>query len=485
MHSDVRAQVLALAYGRLGLDDVRKTLPALLRAMVAALLFDELASPALSCVASSLPRFVAWGIRKIPWGRVYRSASMLLPRGLAEATSTRRAEVSYITEDQRINPLFEAVEWFVSDSMRGKPPQDKPLVHFSTEEVKGSEKAATPVACGLPEDGATTLDFEGCRIEAALSSREIRLHADRVYTRKNRTIALSVRMRESDERDVLRMFVEMCQKKHAAHVAARSREPEVHRSTPDGRWEKTGSEIYRRPETVVLRGGVRESVFGDLDAFMVSEDWYRSRDVPYARRFLFFGRPGTGKTSLVKAIATKYGRSLHFLMLSQVKSDDDLVRLFERVEFKSTVVVIEDIDCASSIVRARQPEPAGGDGAEKEGPDEEEKKLTLSGLLNVIDGAMLNTHGQILIMTTNHADRLDEALVRAGRCDRKIEFDFCDAAQARNMFRNFFGPEAAQDPPMATETWPATGPKSPADVSAVLIQHRSDAAEAWRALTAL
>ena len=51
--------------------------------------------------------------------------------------------------------------------------------------------------------------------------------------------------------------------------------------------------------------------------------------------------------------------------------------------------------------------------------------VTLSGLLNVLDG-VLSQEGRILIMTTNHIEHLDEALIRLGRSDKKVHFKLAD-----------------------------------------------------------
>jgi chaperone BCS1 len=71
---------------------------------------------------------------------------------------------------------------------------------------------------------------------------------------------------------------------------------------------------------------------------------------------------------------------------------------------------------------------------------EKEKKtsgLTLSGLLNCIDG-IFNCHGRILIMTTNHPEVLDEALIRPGRVDCKYLFDNCSKNQIKNLYEIFY-----------------------------------------------
>lgn len=172
-----------------------------------------------------------------------------------------------------------------------------------------------------------------------------------------------------------------------------------------------------------------------------------------------------------------------------MRSDTDLFKLFEGIDFAHTVMVIEDIDCASEVVKTRD-SPSEvvviqkPDSEEESEKPEEKPRLTLAGILNAIDGAMLNVHGQILIMTTNHPEVLDPALTRAGRVDRKFEFELCDAEQARNLFINFFGTEAAEGKKIPG-AWPTTGPKCPADVTGVLIQHRMDSDEAWNELVAL
>lgn len=44
----------------------------------------------------------------------------------------------------------------------------------------------------------------------------------------------------------------------------------------------------------------------------------------------------------------------------------------------------------------------------------------------------------ILIMTTNYPEKLDEALIRDGRVDERVFFDYCDHEQIYRMFNNFY-----------------------------------------------
>lgn len=63
--------------------------------------------------------------------------------------------------------------------------------------------------------------------------------------------------------------------------------------------------------------------------------------------------------------------------------------------------------------------------------------LTLSGLLNGLDGVVASEE-RIIFMTTNHIDRLDPAIIRPGRVDSRIFIGNVTEEQARTMFLKFY-----------------------------------------------
>ena len=67
--------------------------------------------------------------------------------------------------------------------------------------------------------------------------------------------------------------------------------------------------------------------------------------------------------------------------------------------------------------------------------------LTLSGLLNIVDGVGAG-EGRIMVATTNYYDRLDEALIRPGRIDLEVKFELASKYQAREQFTQFYVPSA-------------------------------------------
>jgi chaperone BCS1 len=127
----------------------------------------------------------------------------------------------------------------------------------------------------------------------------------------------------------------------------------------------------------------------------------------------------------------------------------------------NAIVLIEDIDCAFA-----------GRGSE---PDKA-SKLSFSGLLNAIDGVAAG-EGRLLFATTNHIERLDAALIRPGRIDRKLEVSYADRDQLRRIFVRFF-PQANRQ---LAESFAAALPEDQLAMSAVqnyLIRHAESAEDA-------
>ncbi|KAL4260988.1 AAA ATPase family protein [Pleurotus pulmonarius] len=250
-----------------------------------------------------------------------------------------------------------------------------------------------------------------------------------------------------------------------------------------GGWRYSDVKHKRPLASVVLEPGVKERVVADARDFLASEKWYSDRGIPFRRGYLLHGIPGSGKSSLIHAIASELELDVYVLSLSAPWMSDDRLQQLLGVVPKGTMVLLEDLDAAftRSTTREEDEKNASSDSstaADQETAtattttfsgrrarssrlhrssrtsstkdtkkDKKEKKdkdrlndvntLSLSGLLNALDGVAAS-EGRLLFATTNHIERLDPALRRPGRMDIWVEFKYATRAQAEALYRNFF-----------------------------------------------
>lgn len=188
----------------------------------------------------------------------------------------------------------------------------------------------------------------------------------------------------------------------------------VYRATSWGQWQR----FYgppRKMETVILDGDLKADIVDDLRRFLRHEQKYADLGLPWHRGYMLHGPPGTGKTSLARGLASELNLDLYYVPLSDLKKDGDLTELLGRVRPRS-ILLLEDID----VVRAATKRSDEGEG------------ITLTGLLNALDGAV-TPHGMVTVMTTNRLKKIDSALIRPGRADRVIELGYLTDDQLRKL----------------------------------------------------
>merc|ERR1711920_1075391 len=130
------------------------------------------------------------------------------------------------------------------------------------------------------------------------------------------------------------------------------------------------------------------------------------------------------------ALAGRFGRNLCYLSPTHPElSDDSLKSAIEKVP-QNAIVVLEDVDALF------------GKGREKK---IQQSPLTFSGLLNALDGVG-NHNGLVFVLTTNFKEQLDAALIRDGRVDLRVRFDYCTPDQMQQLFDNFYPPKDGEAP---------------------------------------
>ncbi|KAG9319606.1 hypothetical protein KVV02_002136 [Mortierella alpina] len=188
-----------------------------------------------------------------------------------------------------------------------------------------------------------------------------------------------------------------------------------------GAWRRTKSRPKRPLETIVMDPKLKNYIVNDAKEFFASESWYAERGLPFRRGLLLYGTPGTGKTSFIHALAGELGLNIYVVNLSSKNLTDDTLSELVSDTPSRCLLLIEDVDAA--FVQRESKDAATG--------------ITFSGLLNSVDGVSAQ-EGRMLCMTTNHLDRLDEALIRPGRVDVRARFGKATRSQAQELFIKFF-----------------------------------------------
>lgn len=232
-----------------------------------------------------------------------------------------------------------------------------------------------------------------------------------------------------------------------------------------------------------------DNIYGDpikiirkrVDFFMHNKKWYEDKGVPYTLGLLLHGVPGSGKTSAIKGIARVMNRHVFNMRLTPYTTVNQLNHLFysprvnvltngQTVAFdipiEQRIMVLEDIDCLDGITTDRNRH-------EIQRNDDNivdiEETLTLSHLLNILDG-VLEQPGRILIMTTNHPEKLDAALVRPGRIDAIVKFDRCKSHEIVELVEGL----ADFKVPDARAKHLLDGVFTPAEVARTVFEHMDD-----------
>lgn len=234
-------------------------------------------------------------------------------------------------------------------------------------------------------------------------------------------------------------------------------------NSPSEYWQRATYAPIRSMKSVVLEDSLIDDILSDMDDF-TSQDtrqWYRQHSIPFRRGYLLHGPPGTGKTSLISAMASHLNRRLHRLSLTAPKLTDDLLLLAVNSTRNPAIIVMEDIDSLFDTHREKK----------------ELSGVTFSGLLNAIDGIGDTSKGTIFIFTTNHPERLDPALCRKGRVDRKFRLGHMTANTSKKMFLRFY-PDHFAEADAFTKSVMVGSPPTPAELQHHFITHRKSRATA-------
>lgn len=201
----------------------------------------------------------------------------------------------------------------------------------------------------------------------------------------------------------------------------------------------------KRPlSTVYTNDNIGQKIYEDIQSFLHSKDLYIQNNILYKRNYLLYGNPGTGKSSLIFALASELNFKINAIDLKSLRSVSDILQKI--TDTSKTIYVFEDIDALSTTIKERKMNNKPDDNKRVEmpnnlpdlAPNSRVEGIDLSDILNVLDG-LYTAEGAICFFTTNHIETLDKAFMRDGRMDYKIELTDLNNQMANKMIEDKLG----------------------------------------------
>ncbi|CAI2177070.1 16292_t:CDS:2 [Funneliformis geosporum] len=322
-----------------------------------------------------------------------------------------------------VNPLYESLSWLISQQTKSLE-NGSFIVQLTTNfMISDNEKDeySPPEFNILPEkDQEISIEFKGKRFK-------VEFNVPNLHGPNN--------MFDDDSNTNVDSITEFLYEVTRAHKEDQKKMKGRSRyERNDCGWEyvQTLSSI-RGLDTVALDEPLELLLSKELETFVNDKSFYERIGMPYRRGILLYGKPGTGKTSLVNAISSQLSRDIYYLNLKNIKDDNDLSAAFSGVP-PNNLIVLEDVDTQSKVLHKRTENSSNSD-SDKKSKSEEKLRFSLSTFLGYLDGHVL-AEGNIIIMTTNHVEFLDPACIRPGRMDVHLELGYCTHYQIKKMFKS-------------------------------------------------
>ncbi|KAI5669120.1 hypothetical protein M9H77_18973 [Catharanthus roseus] len=222
----------------------------------------------------------------------------------------------------------------------------------------------------------------------------------------------------------------------------------VRRYSGDYSWNSIKLDHPATFETLGMDTELKKMIVDDLDRFVRRKEFYEKVGKAWKRGYLLYGPPGTGKSSLIAAMANYLNFDIYDLELNDIHTNSDLRRLLINTGNQS-ILVVEDIDCTLELEDRKAEEntlkilrsnPVMQAQTINIVRKSKPNQITLSGLLNFIDGLWSSCGDErIIVVTTNHKEYLDPALLRPGRMDMHIHMSYCTPCAFKTLASNYLG----------------------------------------------
>ncbi|XP_050913811.1 AAA-ATPase ASD, mitochondrial-like [Lathyrus oleraceus] len=332
---------------------------------------------------------------------------------------------------------------------------------LKAEVMKDSQN---PLVLSIDDDEEVTDEFQGVKLWWAAIKIETSSHGFSSFSNYKRYYKLTFHKKH---RELVTVSYIKHVLKQGKEIAMRNRQRKLYTNNPSSGWygykqSKWSHIVFEHPatfETLAMEKKKKEEVIKDLLKFRNGKDYYAKIGKAWKRGYLLYGPPGTGKSTMIAAMANFMNYDVYDLELTAVKDNIELRKLLIETSSKA-IIVVEDIDCSLDFTSQRKINKEKNVEEEvmeqrdyyhsKKDVEEENSstssrnsKVTLSGLLNFIDGIWSACGGErIIIFTTNFVEKLDPALIRRGRMDKHVELSYCCFEAFKVLVKNYLDIES-------------------------------------------
>src|SRR4051794_30128324 len=318
-----------------------------------------------------------------------------------------RISLSVTVEDMEHRDAYVWLSYWVEKNLRGRKVNSLLLRAGRNEECAGPPSAGSFEV--IPEYGTYYLTHAG-RFMTVEHHKEQQSQGHRWWS----SHSIRLRVWLSCDR---KLILDILEEARRSYEEGRSKCVDYYRWDTSTDWignaipGRVIGSLFHRPDII-------EDLFGDVRTFLGAKRMYRDLGIPYRRGYLLTGPPGTGKSSLILAVASHFELPVYSVPLRGAEIDGEQLTTLLANCRKPSLITLEDIDCLK-VATSRESKP--------------DDALTIADLSNAIDGIGASEH-RILFMTANRPETLDFALTRAGRVDRKFFLDYARDEELKNFY---------------------------------------------------
>lgn len=181
-------------------------------------------------------------------------------------------------------------------------------------------------------------------------------------------------------------------------------------------------------DNIVLDEKVKQNIVNGLVNWDKSKDWYDEHQLVHKIGVFLYGKPGTGKSTVAKAISSMFGNApiLTIDPNNIMNSVNGILKM--RKKYDGTIVVlIEDFDMYFKSREEIENVEIGLD-------QKKQKDFNQNAIFQLLDG-VYSTDDTIYVATTNYKDRIDTALIRYGRFDIQEELNYFNKDDANKCVK--------------------------------------------------